>query len=617
LFASRMKHLLAISTLSTVLLGATGAAAAANDGTLDPTFGNGGLARTYFPTGGAGAGDVVELPGGDLVAAGWRVTGISFSPSFSINIGFQLVKYGADGVLDSGFGTGGTVLTEFGDGNDQATALARQADGKLVAAGWAATDSASSDIEFAIARYLPDGSLDTSFGVGGKVTTNLTPAADEIQDLEIDSAGRIVVAGFAGLGGFGGGVGDFALARYKPDGSPDPSFGANGVTTIDFGGSLSSEDLGYGLALQPDGKIVVVGTAGRQTGGSFYQRGFGVARLNEDGSLDSSFGVGGRILTLFGFQNAEALGVALAADGKIVVAGADGSGAPRFGSGRDFAIARYLPGGTLDPAFGTGGTTTVDFFGGGDEATGVAVQPDGKIVAGGSAQTSSGDDFAAVRLTSAGSLDASFGSGGRANAFTGGGSSTAEALVLQTDGMIVLAGRAAGEGFGLARLIGAQADVTPPTLSVPAGVAVDASGPGGAGVVYSVTAHDDVDPNPVVTCAPASGTTFAIGDTTVKCTATDAAGNIASAAFVVHVRGAAEQLANLQAALAGVGPGTSLADKVALVQASLAAGDVASTCSGLAAFSNQVQAQSGRTIVGSTATALIAVAARISAVLSC
>ena len=203
-----------------------GSAAASSDGTVDPTFGSSGLVRTFFPAGGAGASDVIALPGGDLVAAGWAVTGISFP--FSINVGFALAHYGPSGALDPSFGTAGTVVTEFSDGNDQATALAREADGKLVAAGWAATDSTSSDLEFAIARYLPDGSLDSTFGAGGKVTTNLTPAADEIQDVAIDSAGRIVVAGFSGLSTFGGGVGDFAVARYNPDGTPDSSFAETG-----------------------------------------------------------------------------------------------------------------------------------------------------------------------------------------------------------------------------------------------------------------------------------------------------------------------------------------------------------------------------------------------------
>ena len=139
-----------------------------------------------------------------------------------------------------------------------------------------------------------------------------------------------------------------------------------------------------------------MGTAGRATNGSFFQRGFALARLNNDGTLDPTFGANGRVLTLFGSQNAEALGVAIDPVGRIVASGSSGSTATRDGAGRDFAFARYLPNGTLDPSFGTTGTTSLDFYGGGDEAADLTIQPDGKIVAGGAAQTSSGDVFAAV-----------------------------------------------------------------------------------------------------------------------------------------------------------------------------------------------------------------------------
>jgi uncharacterized delta-60 repeat protein len=595
-----------------------GSAAASSDGTLDPTFGSGGLVRTFFSAGGAGASDVIALPDGDLVTAGWAVTGISFP--FRINIGFALVQYGPSGALDPGFGTAGTVITEFSDGNDQATALARQADGKLVAAGWAATDSTSSDLEFAIARYLPDGSLDGTFGAGGEVTTNLTPAADEIQDVAIDSAGRIVVAGFSGLGSFGGGIGDFAVARYNPDGTPDSSFGENGVRIIDFGGSLSSEDLAYGLALQADGKIVVVGTAGRATNGSFFQRGFALARLNSDGTLDPTFGANGLVLTLFGLENAEALGAAIDPDGRIVVSGSSGSAAPREGASRDFAFARYLADGTLDPSFGTAGTASFDFYGGGDEAADLTIQPNGKLIAGGAVQTSFGDVFAAVRLTTGGALDTSFGSGGKATAFTDGGNSTAEAVSLQKDGKIVLAGEAAGSGFGLARFNDAPADVTNPTLNVPAELTVDATSPGGANVPYNVTAHDDVDPNPVVVCAPVSGTTFIIGETTVNCTATDSSTNTGTASFVIHVRGAAEQVANLSATLDGLKLGklgTSLHDKLVTVQSFLTANKPHQACASLADFIAQVNGQAGKGLTASQASYLSGSATRIENVIGC
>ena len=160
-------------------------------------------------------------------------------------------------------------------------------------------------------------------------------------------------------------------------------------------------------------------------------------------------------------------------------------------------------------------------------------------------------------------------------------------------------------------------DTTPPTLNVPAGIAADATSSTGAVVAYSVTATDDIDPAPVVSCAPASGTTFPIGDTTVSCSATDASGNTAAAQFVVHVRGAAEQLNELAAAVTGVEPGKSLAATVEIAQWFLAHGQPQAACLTLTAFNLEVRAQSGKKIPAAQATALIANANRIKTVLGC
>ena len=160
-------------------------------------------------------------------------------------------------------------------------------------------------------------------------------------------------------------------------------------------------------------------------------------------------------------------------------------------------------------------------------------------------------------------------------------------------------------------------DITPPEISVPADMAVNATGPAGALVTFTATATDENPTNPAVTCVPPSGSVFAIGDTTVVCTATDAAGNTASASFTVTVQGAAAQLADLRAAVEGVGPGSSLADKIEAAQAALAGNDAPGTCSILTAFINQVEAQSGKSTETGTADTLIADAMRIRAVLGC
>lgn len=154
-------------------------------------------------------------------------------------------------------------------------------------------------------------------------------------------------------------------------------------------------------------------------------------------------------------------------------------------------------------------------------------------------------------------------------------------------------------------------DTTPPTIAAPAGVGVDASSTTGGIARFSVTASDDVDSAPTLSCSFESGTWFAIGDTTVDCTATDAVGNQAATSFVVHVRGAAEQLVRLRTAVVHVGPGTSLADRVTAATNALAAGNRVLARSILNAFANQVRAQSGKSIAPATAATLLADAQRI------
>jgi Bacterial alpha-L-rhamnosidase 6 hairpin glycosidase domain/Bacterial alpha-L-rhamnosidase C-terminal domain/Alpha-L-rhamnosidase N-terminal domain/HYR domain len=160
-------------------------------------------------------------------------------------------------------------------------------------------------------------------------------------------------------------------------------------------------------------------------------------------------------------------------------------------------------------------------------------------------------------------------------------------------------------------------DTTPPVLTVPAPITVNATGPDGAVVTYVATATDNLDPHPVVKCVPPPGAVFAIGTTTVTCTATDASMNTSSATFTVHVKGAAEQLVDLRARVQGVGSGTSMNDMIVLAQGYVANGNVAAACKKLSDFSSAVRAQSGKKVPATTATALIADATRIRAVLGC
>jgi len=344
------------------------------DGTLDLTFGTGGLVSTDFPSNSDDFANAVAVQAdGRIVVVGQT------GPTFSVSTGdtaFGIVRYNTDGSLDTTFGIGGRVSTDFGTTHDSAVAVAVQADGKIVVVG-------SNGSAFLLARYNSNGSLDTSgFGTGGKVTTDFGGGFVRASAIVIQPDGRIVAAGSA--------ASNFALARYNTDGGLDGSFGGGGKVITDFNGD---SDRINGLVIQPDGKLVATGEATSPATGTD----FALARYNTNGTLDSGFGSGGKVTTDFGgFDSAAAL--ALQKDGGFVVAGlffpTDGTSKIPL-----FALARYNSAGNIDPAFGSGGKVTTDFFGVNNEATAVALQGDGRIVVGGFADTGSSNDFALARYT--------------------------------------------------------------------------------------------------------------------------------------------------------------------------------------------------------------------------
>jgi uncharacterized delta-60 repeat protein len=213
-------------------------------GTLDPTFGTAGLVTTDFGGSVDRAFAMALQPDGKLVVAG------------DSDANFALARYNADGSLDSGFGTGGRVITTFG-GTDQASAVILQPDGKIVVAGQ--TDTGVS-IDFALARYMPNGSLDGAFGIGGRVTTNFTGASDDLGSaVALQSDGKILVGGTSDD--------NFALARYTAEGILDSTFGSAGTVTTNLGG----EDVLHALTVQPDGAIVAVGESADRFALARYQ----------------------------------------------------------------------------------------------------------------------------------------------------------------------------------------------------------------------------------------------------------------------------------------------------------------------------------------------------------
>lgn len=316
----------------------------------------------------------------------------------------------ASGDLDPTFGSGGKVTTDFGLGvSDIGQAVAIQTDGKIVVTGNGCA-GAGPCAEILATRYHTNGTLDASFGSGGKVSVGLVGSGRAIA---IQTDGKIVIVGNT----FVTGVSDFAVVRLNTNGSLDASFGTGGVATTDFFGGF---DIASGMAIQIDGKIVVAGVA--QTVGDYTE--FALARYNSNGTLDSTFDGDGKLTTPISGPNEGATAVAIQSDGRIVANGTSGLG---------FTLIRYNVDGSLDGTFGVGGIA--------GSLAGVgyamAIQPDGRIVLAGFAGYTF--DFAVARFDATGHLDPSFGSGGITTT-TMGGVSIAFAVAIQGDGRILVGG---------------------------------------------------------------------------------------------------------------------------------------------------------------------------------
>jgi uncharacterized delta-60 repeat protein len=345
-------------------------------GDLDPRFGTGGVVQTDFS-------------GGDDYGFGVKVQ----SDSKTVVVGQSgvyplfhsaLTRYNRNGSLDQTFGTGGKVIAALDAGGDGSTAIAFQSDGKIVTAGSVIHNNFV--LAFVTARFNADGTLDQTFGTNGSVQTTFGDAAAEGNDVVLQADGKIIVVGFTGAGSYSS-LNNFALVRFNPDGSLDQSFGAGGKVKSASGVAASA-------MLQADGKILVGGT---------YDTG------SSNGFMLGTFGNAGVTKTAIGSGEAFSFGIGLLSDGRIVLGGYSATTLDH-----DFTVACYNANGTLDQTFGTGGIATTDFSGGTDDiAYALAVQRDNKIVLGGRSGDYPSFNFAVARYTSTGQVDQTFGTGGK------------------------------------------------------------------------------------------------------------------------------------------------------------------------------------------------------------
>jgi uncharacterized delta-60 repeat protein len=331
----------------------------------------------------------------------------------SASTNFAAVRLNSLGGIDTSFGTNGALAIDYG-GNDVALSGAIQTDGKIILSGSYAWGTTSSD--FALARLLTNGTLDSSFGTNGKVIINFSQY-DTADSIALQSDGKILIGGHT----YYSSNDDFIAIRLDTNGVLDNTFSADGITNTDLG----SRDMGYSITSLPNQSVLLVGESGW---------GVGIVKYSLDGQLDNTFGQGGKVV-LSNFSHSDVIKVVTATDGKIFI-GSD----TNSGSNRDFSIIRLNSNGSIDTTFANQGRASFDFNGKNDYLSDLILLPDGKIYLTGS----STGDFSALRLNANGSLDTTFGTNGQVITDLGGSDDTSYSAAIQNDGKLVLAGKSNG-----------------------------------------------------------------------------------------------------------------------------------------------------------------------------
>jgi uncharacterized delta-60 repeat protein len=325
-------------------------------------------------------------------------------------------------VLDTSFNSpNGFIIQTVGSVSDYGYSLVIQPDGKILLGGHC---DSGSGWDFCIARFNSDGTLDTSFGTGGKVIQDIGSALDYGHSLVIQPGGKILLGGYCiNRSNF-----DFCIARFNSNGTLDTSFGSSGKVIQPIS---SYDEHGYSLAIQSDGKILLGGFCS-----GVRNLDFCIARFNSNGTLDTSFGTGGKVIQDIGTWHDEGNSLAIQPDGKIILGGYCGNGPTNY----DFCIARFNSNGTLDTSFGSSGKVIQPIGSASDNGHSLAIQPDGKIILGGFCSGVSNYDFCIARFNSNGTLDTSFGTGGKVIQPIGSYDEHGYSLAIQPDGKILLGG---------------------------------------------------------------------------------------------------------------------------------------------------------------------------------
>lgn len=341
---------------------------------------------------------------------------------------FSIPSKAADGDLDSGFGTNGTINENYHGFTSRQHTVAVQPDGKIIVAGTSTLISNFTN-DFTLVRYNVDGTADTSFGTNGILYADVGGKNDIVPTVLLQADGKIILVGHSKNSADRSII---SIFRFNSDGTTDTSFGTNGVTLSAITTSGTRGDTPFDAILQPDGKIVV---AGAWNGAPFC-----IARWNNNGSIDSNFGTDGNLCAITSpAGTGQMTSLALQTDGKIV---ASAKFTTSFTAPFDFMIFRFNQNGTLDTSFDGDGYARTDFDSVFDDAMSIHVLPDGKILATGRAgiNGSSQYNFGLARYNSNGSLDSSFGTNGKAVAFADNTAGSEDySSVLLENGKIIIA----------------------------------------------------------------------------------------------------------------------------------------------------------------------------------
>ena len=371
---------------------------------------------------------------------------------------FLVIRLNLDGSRDSSFGTDGATLIDFGEDYDIATDVAVQVDGKIIVAGYSGSSFGTPagntrDIDFALTRLNPDGSIDSTFGDGGRATLDLGGDDEYIAKIAVLPNGKIVIAGGTNLDGDF----DVVFARFEANGALDSSFGGSpigGTTRVDLGGS---QEQPYSMALQSDGKLIACGHSGPVAYDSASGQMLAV-RVNENGSVDAGFGTNGVSLVATGSQRGSGRGCIAMPDGKTLLAGFGGSA-----GNSELILARLASHGVLDTSFGDAGRSRID-AGGLESVQSIIRLADGNLAVSGStaplgseapaefamwgfdAPSKRSEMFIARFDVASGLLDADFGNGGITIADFGNAITRSMAfsrgLIQQADGNLLAVGDA-------------------------------------------------------------------------------------------------------------------------------------------------------------------------------